>query len=555
MASPTAQRRESIDHAGEPFAMTQIVVVGSGASAVHFALSALEKGHEVVMLDVGRRRPASVLPDASLIELKARLDDAEDYFLGTGFEAVLFPGTGDEYYGIPPSKNYVFDGVPGFRWHADGFRPLASFAQGGLAEAWTGGVYPFNDAELADFPFSYDDIAPYYDLVADRIGISGAVDDLARFMPVHQHLMPPLRLDEHSKVVLDEYEQRRARLNQRHCYMGRSRIATISRDKNGRKACDYLGRCLWGCPSQSLYTPLTTLDHCRRYDRFRYVAGVYVKYFKLDRRSRIAAVVTQPLSTEAAEEFPVENLVLAAGTLSSCRIFLESVFRSTGELLQLGGLMDNQQILMPFVNLTMLGRPYSSDSYQYHQVGMGLEGPRPQEYVHGQITTLKTAMIHPIVQALPFDMRTALAMFGDVHAALGLVNVNLHDTRRLANVVTLEPGAGDNPGKLLIHYRVTSEQLGQIRVATRRVRSALWALNCIVPPRMSHVRPIGASVHYAGLLPMSETPDRWTTSKFGQSHDYENLFFADGTTFPFLPAKNLTFTLMANAARIADAAF
>jgi choline dehydrogenase-like flavoprotein len=529
--------------------------VGSGASAVHFALSALEKGHEVVMLDVGRRRPVPVLPEASLVELKARLEDAEDYFLGSGFEAVLFPGAGGEYYGIPPGKNYVFSGVPEFRWRADGFRPLASFAQGGLAEAWTGGVYPFNDAELSDFPFSYNDIAPYYDQVAERIGISGAVDDLARFMPVHQHLMPPLRLDEHSNVLLEAYERRRARLNQRRCYVGRSRIATITGDKDGRKACHYLGRCLWGCPTQSLYTPLMTLEQCHRFDGFNYIGGVYVKYFRLDRAGRITAVVTQRLSSGTIEEVPVETLVLGAGTLSSCRIFLESVFRSTGELITLPGLMDNQQILMPFLNLAMLGRRYDPDSYQYHQVGLGLEGATPQDYVHGQITTLKTAMIHPIAQTMPFDMTTALATFGDIHAALGLVNVNLHDTRRPGNVVTLEPGVGDGPGRLIVHYEVTTGQLAQIRAAKQRVRSALWTLNCIVPPGMTHVRPMGASVHYAGLLPMSEAPVRWATSKYGQSHAIENLFFVDGTTFPFLPAKNLTFTLMANAARIADCAF
>ena len=66
---------------------------------------------------------------------------------------------------------------------------------------------------------------------------------------------------------------------------------------------------------------------------------------------------------------------------------------------------------------------------------------------------------------------------------------------------------------------------------------------------------MGASVHYAGLLPMSRQAGDQTTSPFCQSHDFENLFLVDGTTLPFLPAKNLTFTLMANAARVADQAF
>jgi hypothetical protein len=46
---------------------------------------------------------------------------------------------------------------------------------------------------------------------------------------------------------------------------------------------------------------------------------------------------------------------------------------------------------------------------------------------------------------------------------------------------------------------------------------------------------------------LSATPE-------GQSRDIPNLFLADGATFPFLPAKNITFTLMANAVRIAEAA-
>jgi choline dehydrogenase-like flavoprotein len=35
----------------------------------------------------------------------------------------------------------------------------------------------------------------------------------------------------------------------------------------------------------------------------------------------------------------------------------------------------------------------------------------------------------------------------------------------------------------------------------------------------------------------------------------ENLVIADGASFPSLPAKNLTFSLMANAVRVAERAF
>ena len=78
---------------------------------------------------------------------------------------------------------------------------------------------------------------------------------------------------------------------------------------------------------------------------------------------------------------------------------------------------------------------------------------------------------------------------------------------------------------------------------------------CLVPPGFAHVRPMGASAHYAGLVPMTREGGSGTATPEGRSRDFENLWLADGITFPFLPAKNLTFTLMANATRIANAEF
>jgi choline dehydrogenase-like flavoprotein len=66
---------------------------------------------------------------------------------------------------------------------------------------------------------------------------------------------------------------------------------------------------------------------------------------------------------------------------------------------------------------------------------------------------------------------------------------------------------------------------------------------------------MGASVHYSGTLPMSVEPRAHTLTPDCRSHDFENLYFVDGTSFPSLPAKNLTMTLMANAARVADRLF
>ena len=536
--------------------MNTIVVVGSGPSGVHFTLSALKKGYDVLMVDVGTQKSMQPNPEDSLNDLKGSLSDPVEFFLGKDFEAVLYPGSAGEYYGFPPNKRYVFSKPKQFQVEEQGFTSLSSFAQGGLAEAWTAGVYPFNNEELSDFPFSYKDIEPFYNEVASRIGISGMKDDLAGFLPVHDRLMDPLELDQHSQTLLSKYEREKDYLNrQLGCYAGRARLAVLSRDKQTRKACTYRGRCLWGCPVDAFYTPSLTLRQCQRYSNFRYIPNHYISHFRVDKQNQITHVIAESVDAKTSTEFEVGTLVLAAGTLSTSRIVLDSIRINTGATVKLTGLMDNQQILIPFINLSMIGKPYRTESYQYHQLSLGFRGERPKEYIHALITTLKTALIHPLIHKNPLDLKSSLFIFRNLHAALGLVNVNLHDSRRDDNFVTIEANEAASHSKLLVKYSPENGRKTKIHSVVKRVRKALWRLGCIVPPRMVHVRPMGASVHYAGTIPMSAERKPLTVSPECQSHDFENLYIVDGTTFPFLPAKNITFTLMANAVRVAETAF
>jgi len=532
--------------------MDPIVVVGSGASGVHFALAALRKGRRVTMLDVGHTGQQPVLPRETLIGLKRNLDDPALYFLGSRYQSLVLPGNEGEYYAFPPAKEHVFRSQPGFAFRNDGFSPLYSFAAGGLAEVWTGGCYPFDSRDLQDFPFAYEELGPYYGRVAQNIGVAGAKDDLAAVFPYHDGLMEPLQLDDHSAVLLDSYQRRRRRLQERfHCLMGRARLAVLSRNLGARKACDYSGRCLWGCPSQAFYTPSITLAECRQYSGFTYCPGLYVDYFRMDSAGRIAGVAASTRDGQT-REIAAGALVLAAGTLSSARIYLESLYRDSGRTPELRGLMDNRQILMPFLNLRMIGRQWKPETYQYHQVAMAVRMDGG-DMIHGLITTLKTALIHPLVQTLPFDLGTGVAAFRNFHGALGMININLPDRRREENFIALDTSV--EPHRLVVHYRPPEGEPERLRRIIHVFRKILLQLRCFAPPKTIHVRPMGASVHYAGTRPMTTAGGPGTCTPHGASRDIENLYFADGSTFPSLPAKNLTFTLMANATRIAEEAF
>ena len=294
------------------------------------------------------------------------------------------------------------------------------------------------------------------------------------------------------------------------------------------------------------------LAECRAYPEFQYMSGLFVDHFRMDSAGRVRSVVAASAGGQT-QEIAAGSLLLAAGTLGSSRIFLESMYRDTGKTLELRGLMDNRQILMPFVNLRMLGRRWDPNGYQYHQVAIAVRSADAGAHIHALVTTLKTALIHPVVQAFPFDLGTGVSVLRDIHGALGMVNINFPDHRREENRVSLDTDS--TPHRLVIHYRPENSEAERLTRAIATFRKILFKLGCIAPSASVHVRPMGAGVHYAGTLPMTGASAPLTCTRYGASRDVENLYFADGTTFPDLPAKNLTFTLMANAARIAEAAF
>lgn len=532
--------------------MARILVVGSGPSAVNFAKRALQNHHAVEIVDVGldyHKRDQQAL---GYNELKSTLDDPARFFLGNEYEGIKIGDVSDNATRIPQSRQHVISQIPQFNIDSDSFNPLYSFAKGGLAEVWTAGCYPFSQRDLEPFPITLSDLEPYYHWVAEEIGVSGSsTDDLAGLLPKHEFIQDPLQLDPLSDHILQRYQQQSQFIKQKyHCHLGRSRIAVLSKPLKDRSACQGLGRCDWGCPIGAIYTPQKTLLECEQFDQFRYTPNYYVNHLKIDADDKISGVVAETLDGLSRREFNADIYVLAAGTLSTSRIFLESVRLKSGAAPHLTGLMDNPQVLIPFIAPKHIARTPTFDRFQYNLLAMfmGLEGGRAD--CLGLITTLKAVPIHQLVQSLPLSLKMSLALFRQLHSGLGVVNLNFSDQRRDANTVRLcedkmKPG-------LTIQYDLADNALAQITQFVAQTKRMLRRLGCYAGPGKGQLRPAGSSSRYAGTLPMQAQPEPLSVSPQGQSHDFANLYVVDGSVIPALSAKNITFTLMANAARIAD---
>jgi hypothetical protein len=61
----------------------------------------------------------------------------------------------------------------------------------------------------------------------------------------------------------------------------------------------------------------------------------------------------------------------------------------------------------------------------------------------------------------------------------------------------------------------------------------------------------GSAVHYAGTLPFNSTSKKFYLNIDGKLNCTSNVYVIDGSGFKFLPANGISFSLMANADRIA----
>ncbi len=532
---------------------SKITIVGSGASAVHFCLTLLEKGYDIEMVDVGYSDDKSIDKKMNFFEIIRTIKNPYEFFLGKNLETVVPPGT-EEIYRFPPQKEFVFKKPEFFIYKTDGFSPLFSFAKGGLGEAWTGGVYPFNDDELEDYPFDYNELKPYYEIVAKRIGINGENDDLAEIFPYHSNIMEPLELDEHSFDLYKKYETyKRKKSFDKDFILGRSRIAVLTESRGEREKCSYCGLCQWDCSSNSLYVPSITLKKCFNYKNFTYIPNKFVKYFVYS-NGKIKYIVTKDVVTGEVDKIKIDILALGAGTLSTSYIYLNSIYKNTGEIIKLRGLMDNRQVLAPFINISMIFKEYGSNLYQYHLLSAGVKTPNKKFYVHGQITTLKTGLIHPAISSYPLDMKSGIQLFKIMRKALGVLNINFPDERRYENYVTIIPDSDENP-KLFLRYIPEKNENKKIDYFIKKYQKAFVRMGIIMPSFQMRIRKMGESVHYAGTIPMKKNGKGHTVNENCRSNLFENLYIIDGSTFPYLPAKNITFTLMANATRVADKEF
>jgi choline dehydrogenase-like flavoprotein len=516
-----------------------VIIVGSGPAGAAAALRLQSK--DVIMLDVGVDAPS--VPekfDGNLFQIRNAEDNIFDLLIGSEFQGL------ENLYRRP--KTNLKLKAPYMRFITDGWRHLTpigtenfggviSLSKGGLANGWGAGVYRFNDADLSRFPIEYQHIKQYYDVLTEHIGVSGMNDDLATWFIKDEGLQPPLKLSDFATSLLERYRAKAGELNEEGLYIGYPRLAVLTERHNGREAFTYDHMDFFRPRSPAVYSPAYTIDQLVSNRHLDYRRHWLVERFEV--MSGHVKVYAKNTVSGQQEFFEAKKLLLGAGALNTSRIVLRSATDTKTKL----PILDNPLSAFPILSPRKVGMLSGKHDSAVAQLNLILSGNTSESSVQSTIYTTNASCRTDVLFDFPLPVKSTSNLLKYTAAATGVVLTFYNGISHPENYVRLE---SDN--SLTVNYDAEPVH----GTAEAKIIRLLRKMGFLSHPSLVQRLPMGSALHYAGLLPMRESPGRYECFPDGQLQGSPGVHIIDGACFSSLPAKNLTFTIMANSMRIAD---
>jgi choline dehydrogenase-like flavoprotein len=344
-------------------------------------------------------------------------------------------------------------------------------------------------------------------------------------------------------VVFARYERRRATLNGDGFFLGRPRIAVCTRPFRGRDPYPYFDLDFWADPGRSIYRPMWTLEELERNPGFTYRPRCLVQGF--GEWADGVTVDATHADTGAPERHAARALVLAAGTLGTARLVLRSLDRYDTPV----PLVSNPYTYVPTLNLGMVGMPTRDPRSSQGQLTAILRCDRPHRHlVQAQVFSYRSLLTFKLMKELPLAARESRRILQILMPCFAILGIHHEDRPTAAKTCTLRRGTAASPDTLEIRYRPSAEEENMQRADERMLLRCFRRLGCIP---LKRIRPgHGSSIHYAGTFPITAEDRPLTCERDSRLRGTRAVYLADGSVFPWLPPKGLTFNIMANADRV-----
>jgi choline dehydrogenase-like flavoprotein len=502
------------------------------------------QGGRILVLDVGRQPAAPHKFHGNLYDERRRQSDLFDFLIGEKFESLhnIHSGPISLKLKSPLMKYVVEDAESLSPVVSRNFKAVMSFAAGGFANAWGAGVYRFTPRDLDGFPVSRAELDPFYDELTHHIGVSGANDDLVTWFGHERDLQPPVELSRFAADFLAGYQRRRSLFAGMGVSIGRTRLAVLTEEHRGRQPYGYGNLEFFQPHDPAIYNPAYTLRELIDGNRICYEPEhLALRYEEVEETGQSVRVMAKNLATGAEETFEGRALILAAGALNSAKLVLESNRDCETRL----PLLDNPMTCLPFFRLSRVGQQLDSRDSSMGQLNLIHE--YSDAVLQGSIYGGAGPLRSDILFELPLSITANLSLLRRLAVATGMLMMFYPAHPHPENYLRLTP-----EGQLELNYGEPAAGGPPRGAAEKTLIPAFRKIGFYTAAALCQYPPMGSGLHYAGTLPMRESPDRYQLYPDGRLHGTRRVYVADGACFPRLPAKNLTFTIMANAMRIAS---
>jgi choline dehydrogenase-like flavoprotein len=534
------------------------VVVGSGATGGWAAKHLAEAGLKVALLEAGRAvSPTEFTEHTPAYKLKYRDHSPEivrtrpiqkQCYACMEYNYEWFVNDLENPYSTPPDKPFTWQRL----------RVL-----GGRSLVWGRQSYRMSDNDFKaashdgygdDWPISYADLAPYYDIVEKYVGITGAAEG-NEMLPDGQFL-PPMKMS-CGEVLLRERVK---------ATFGRTvtigRAAVLTQPHNGRAACHYCGPCERGCRTFSYFSsPFTTVADAQNSGNCTLITNAVVSHVNMDSAANKASGVTYvDRLTRQVKEVRGKSVILCAQALESTRILLNSSTReypnglanssgtlghylmdhvvgagASGQLPDMKMRPDANEPQRPNgIYIPRFRNTPSSKKHSQFIRGYGYQGGGGAEFnfgAEGYGASFKRAVKEGVYQL-------SLGAFGESLA-------------RWDNYIEIDKNLKDAWGIPALRISMThgDNEAALIDDAAAQAAEMLEAAGARNIKEQAHVEMPGMAIHELGTARMGNDPKKSVLNAFNQTHDVKNLFVMDGASFVSSACQNPTLSMMAITVR------
>jgi choline dehydrogenase-like flavoprotein len=553
-----------------PKTVYDVIIVGSGAAGGIAAHVLVNKGLNVLLLEIG-----------------PKWDAAKQFFTEHNwpyqmpYRGLGKPGQYDGLWKInaytehlyvhPKIDRYALAPGTDFHWtriHAVGGRTITWARVSLRMSEWDFKPKSRQDGAGEDWPLSYEDLAPYYDQAEELMGVFGTREGLAVTPDGNYHApTPPPRCGE---VHLIKGGQKLG------IPVIPIRKAIILKNRDGRAACHFCGNCDYGCQTASRFSTLDTIiPKLVGRKNFTLRTGAAVYRVLLDPKTgKARGVEFIDTRNRLTYEAHAKVVVLGAGAMESTRILLNSKTRGhENGLANASGvlghyLMDNFK--SGFVS-GWLPNLKGTEAFNDDGAGGGhIYIPRHTNIPQGKGGGRKAAALRGW-QYQPGSGSGVFPGFAKRVAGFGSAfkkEVRALDPSRVSlagfgeclpdfdNYCEIDPnGLKDRYGipQLRFHAKWRDNELKMAAEMYDNAEEILRAAGAeIIPYQRTLPPPPGDATHEVGTARTGDDPKTSVLNRFAQAHEVKNLFVVDGASFVSCPEKNCTLTIAAMAWRTSE---